>query len=142
MTSHRSLLDRNVELYNERDLDGCAELFVDDATQASPDGTVIGRHRIRERLTRQLAACPDMRLSVGHYVEQGDTFADEWAFAGTHTGPFLLPNGSELPPTGKRVEIKGIEYVQVHENRRPPSLLRLPGRRRSVRSSNVKPCTR
>ena len=24
---------------------------------------------------------------------------------GTHTGPFLLADGTELPPTGKRVEI-------------------------------------
>jgi steroid delta-isomerase-like uncharacterized protein len=115
MNSHRSLLERYVELYNTRDLDGCVELFVEDAVQISPDGTVAGRSKIRERLARQLAACPDMRLSVGSFVEQGDTFADEWAFAGTHTGPFLLPDGTELPPSGKPVEIKGMEFVQLRD---------------------------
>jgi predicted ester cyclase len=115
--SHGSLLGRYVELYNLRDLDGCVELFVEDAVQVSPDGTVHGRRRIRERLARQLAACPDMRLSVGSFVEQGDSFADEWAFAGTHTGPFLLPDGTELAPTGRPVEIKGMEFVQVRDGK-------------------------
>ena len=117
MGSHRSLLERYVECYNVRDLDGCLELFAEDAVQSSPDGAVEGRSRIRERLARQLAACPDMRLSVGSFVEQGDSFADEWAFAGTHTGPFLLPDGSELPPSGKRVEIGGMEFVQLRDGK-------------------------
>ena len=115
MGSHRSLLERYVELYNVRDLEGCVELFVADAVQVSPDGAVEGRSKVRERLARQLAACPDMRLSVGSFVEQGDTFADEWSFAGTHTGPFLLPDGTALPPTGKPVEIKGMELVRVRD---------------------------
>jgi steroid delta-isomerase-like uncharacterized protein len=115
MDSQRALLDRYAELYNARDLDGCVELFAEDAVQVSPDGTVVGRSRIRERLARQLAACPDMRLTVGSFVEHGDVFADEWSFAGTHTGPFLLPDGTELPPTGKPVEIKGMELVQVRD---------------------------
>lgn len=114
-SSHTSLLERYVELYNVRDLDGCVELFAEDAAQVSPDGTVEGRSGIRERLARQLAACPDMRLSVGSFVEQRNTFADEWAFAGTHTGPFLLPDGTELPPTGRPVEIKGMEFVRVRD---------------------------
>jgi ketosteroid isomerase-like protein len=36
---------------------------------------------------------------------------------GTHTGPFRLPDGRELPPTGKRVEIKGMELVRVRDGK-------------------------
>jgi steroid delta-isomerase-like uncharacterized protein len=117
MTSYRSLLDRYVELYNERDLDGCVDLFIEDARQTSPDGTVAGRGRICERLARQLVACPDIRLTVGRFVQQDETFADEWVFAGTHTGPFLLPDERALPPTGKEVEIIGMEFVQVRDDK-------------------------
>jgi hypothetical protein len=28
-----------------------------------------------------------------------------------------LPDGTELPPTGKRVEIRGMEYVQVRDGK-------------------------
>ena len=117
MGGNKGLLERYVELYNVRDLDGCVELFVEDAVQVAPEGTFAGRGEIRERLVRQLAACPDMRLSVGSFVEQGDTFADEWAFAGTHTGPFLLPDGTELSPSGRPVEIRGMELVQVRDGK-------------------------
>jgi hypothetical protein len=54
---------------------------------------------------------------VGGFVEQDDAFAHGFVFAGTHTGPFLLPDGTELPPTGKRVEIRGMELVQVRDGR-------------------------
>jgi SnoaL-like polyketide cyclase len=35
----------------------------------------------------------------------------EWTFVGTHTGAVALPDGSQLAPTGKRVEIRGMEFV-------------------------------
>jgi predicted ester cyclase len=54
---------------------------------------------------------------VASFVEQGDAFADEWTFAGTQTGPFLLPDGMQLPPTGKRMEIRGMELVQVRDGK-------------------------
>jgi steroid delta-isomerase-like uncharacterized protein len=113
--THDGLLRRYVDLYNLRDLDECVALFAEDAVQVAPEGTFEGRSRIRERLAGQVTACPDMRLSVGSFVEEGDSFADEWSFAGTHTGAFTLPGGIELAPTGKHVEIRGIEYVQVRD---------------------------
>ena len=51
------------------------------------------------------------------FVEQGDAFADEWTFVGTHTGPLPLPDGTELPPTGKRVEVRGMEFVRVRDGK-------------------------
>jgi len=54
---------------------------------------------------------------VGSFVEQGDSFADEWTFTGTQTGPLSLPDGTQLPPTGKRLEIKGMELVQVRDGK-------------------------
>ena len=91
------------------------------------DGTFAGRSAIRERLARDLTACPDAAYTVGSFVEQGDSFADEWTFAGTHTGPFLLPDGTQLPPTGKRLEIKGMELVvgaRREDHHRQPVLRR------------------
>ena len=51
------------------------------------------------------------------FVEQGDAFADEWTFVGTHTGPFHLPDRTQLPPTGGRVELRGTEFVQVRDGK-------------------------
>ncbi|HZD02413.1 MAG TPA: ester cyclase [Actinomycetes bacterium] len=117
MSAYRELLDRYVELYNAGDLDAVMDLYAEDAVQLMPDGTFAGRSAIRERLARDLDACPDVHHTVRSFVEQGDAFADEWTFVGTHTGPFRMPDGTQLPPTGKRVEIRGMELCVVRDGK-------------------------
>jgi steroid delta-isomerase-like uncharacterized protein len=116
MSTYRKLLDCYVERYDAGDLDGVIDLYAEDAVQGMPDGTFEGKSAIRERLAQELDGFPDVAHTVRSFVEQGDMFADEWTFAGTHTGAFRLPDGRELPPTGKRVEIRGMEVVQVRED--------------------------
>ena len=113
MSDNRKLLDRYVERYNTGDLDAVMDLYADDAVQGMPDGIFEGRSAIHERLARELKAIPDVTHTVVSFIDQGDAFADEWTFVGTHTGPFLLPNGTVLPGTGKRVEVRGMEVVRV-----------------------------
>jgi steroid delta-isomerase-like uncharacterized protein len=113
MSANKELLDRYVERYNAGDLDGVMELYADDSVQGMPDGVFEGRAAIRERLASELEAIPDVTHTVVSFIEQGDTFADEWTFVGTHTGPLTLPSGSVLPPTGERVDVKGMEVVRL-----------------------------
>jgi SnoaL-like polyketide cyclase len=71
------------------------------------------------------------------YVEEGDAFADAWVFVGKHTGPLVLPDGTELPPTGKRVEVPGTELVRGRDGKivvRQPVLGHLSSRPSSVSS--------
>lgn len=117
MGRYRDLLERYVASYNAGDLDGVMDLYAEDAVQLMPVGRFTGRSAIRERLARELAAFPDVDFSFSSFVEQDDTFADEWVFEGTHTGPLVLPDGTELPATGKRVQMKGMELVRVRDGR-------------------------
>jgi len=114
MSKNRQLLDRYVDLYNAGDLDGVLDLYAEDSVQGMPDGVFEGKGAIRERLAQELAGFTDVRHTVRSFVEQGDAFCDEWTFAGTHSAPFPLPDGSELPATGRHVEIKGMEIVRVN----------------------------
>lgn len=116
MSANKKLLDRYVERYNAGDLDGVIDLYAEDAVQNMPDGTFVGRDAIRDRLAQELIAFPDVNHVVRSFVEQGDAFCDEWIFAGTHTGSLLLPDGRELAPTGKRIEVRGMEYCQVNDD--------------------------
>jgi predicted ester cyclase len=117
MSFNSKLLDLYVERYNAGDLDGVMETYAEDAVQIMPEGTFRGRSAIRERLARDLIACPDIAWTVLSFVEQGDAFADEWSFVATHTGPFALPDGTELPPSGKRIELRGMELVEVRDGK-------------------------
>lgn len=117
MDRYRGLLERYVELYNAGDLDGVMDLYAEDAVQLMPDGTFEGRTAIKDRLAKELAAFADLAHRYVSYVEQGDAFADEWVFVGTHTGPLQLPDGTELAATGKRVEMPGMEFVKVRDGK-------------------------
>ena len=117
MSANNELLERYVELYNQGDLDACMELYAVDAVQLMHDGLFEGRGEIQERLARDLTAFPDATYTVASFVEHSDSFADEWTFTGTNHGPFRLPDGTEVPSTGKRVEIKGMELVQVRDGK-------------------------
>jgi steroid delta-isomerase-like uncharacterized protein len=117
MSANSEILDRYVELYNAGDLDGVMDLYAEDAVQLMPEGLFEGREAIRERLARDLEACPDIAWTVESFVEQGDSFADEWSFVATHTGPVLLPDGTELPPSGGQVSLRGMELVEVRDGK-------------------------
>ena len=117
METNKDLLDRYVELYNSGDLDACMELYAEDASQRMHDGVFEGIDAIAERLARDLTAFPDAKYVVNSFFAEGDKFGDEWTFTGTNTGPLRLPDGTEIPATGKPVEIKGMEYVEVRDGK-------------------------
>ena len=117
MSANSKLLDYYVERYNAGDLDAVMDLYAEDSVQLMPDGVFEGRSVIRERLAQELNAFSDVAHRVESFVEQGDTFADEWTFVGTHTSPFVLPDGNEVPATGRRVEIRGMEFVQMRDGK-------------------------
>ena len=114
---NKELLDRYVELYNEGDLDACMELYAQNASQRMHAGIFEGLSAIRARLGRDLDAFPDAKYVVDSFFAEDGKFGDEWTFTGTNTGPLRLPDGTEIPATGKPVEIKGMEYVEVRDGK-------------------------
>jgi steroid delta-isomerase-like uncharacterized protein len=117
MDTNLKLLEYYVERYNAGDLDACMELYAENASQRMHDGIFEGVDAIRGRLARDLEAFEDAKYVVESFFAQGDEFADEWTFTGTNTGPLRLPDGSVIPPTGRPVEIKGMEYVKVRDGK-------------------------
>ena len=117
MDANLELLEHYVERYNAGDLDACMALYAEDASQRMHDGIFEGVDAIRARLARDLTAFEDATYVVESFFAHGDEFADEWTFTGTNTGPFHLPDGTEIPPTGKRAEVKGMEYVKVEDGK-------------------------
>ena len=117
MDTNLKLLEYYVERYNAGDLDACMELYAENASQRMHDGIFEGVDAIQARLARDLEAFEDAKYVVDSFFAEGDEFADEWTFTGTNTGPLRLPDGSVIPPTGKPVEIKGMEYVKVRDGK-------------------------
>ena len=96
------------EIFNQGKFEVADEIY-------APDFRNHGLHRSVDLKTDQEAvhaekkAFPDLRMSVQEMVAEGDKVAVLWTFQGTHTG-----SGYEgLPPTGTRVELRGITIWRI-----------------------------
>jgi steroid delta-isomerase-like uncharacterized protein len=118
MNNARDAYERVLQLYNAGDVEGLVNSYAEDAVLVTPDGaTARGRAAIREQVSRDKAAFPDETVALDVVVEQGDTVAVEYTWAGTHTGPFVMPDGTEVPPTGKRAKFKDMDLAQVRDGK-------------------------
>lgn len=100
------------EIFNQGKFQVADEIY-------SPDFRNHGLHRsidLKEDqgwVHAEKKAFPDLRLSVQQMVAEGDKVAVLWTFQGTHTGW-----GYEgLPPTGTRVEVRGITIWRIKDGR-------------------------
>lgn len=117
MSSVRDAYEQAIGFYNAGDMDGLANSYTEDAVVVSPSGTTQGRAAIREGWSQEKSAFPDRRVTIDSITEEGDTIAAELTWTGTNTGPLVLPDGTEMAPTGKRVENRAADVVQVHRGK-------------------------
>jgi predicted ester cyclase len=50
-------------------------------------------------------------------VEEGDVIASEWHFRGVNTGALVLPDGTEIAPSGKAVELTGCSVTTIRDGK-------------------------
>src|SRR5947209_3862453 len=100
------------EIFNQGKFQVADEIY-------APDFRNHGLHRSLDLKTDQefvhaeKKAFPDLRISVQEMIAEGDKVAVLWTFQGTHTG-----SGYEgLPPTGTRVEIRGMTIWRIVDGR-------------------------
>jgi predicted ester cyclase len=112
-------IERHVAAFNAKDAD--AEPWSADAELVAPGGQFRGRDQILGFLRVFWEAFPDARLEIVRSISEGSLTAVEALMIGTHTGVLQTPEG-EVPPTGRRVELRtmvmyearGDELVSEH----------------------------
>ena len=100
------------EIFNQGKFQVADEIY-------APDFQNHGLHRTvdlkadQDAVHEEKKAFPDLRMSVQEIIAEGDKVAVLWTFQGTHTG-----SGYEgLPPTGTRVEVRGITIWRIVDGR-------------------------
>jgi steroid delta-isomerase-like uncharacterized protein len=103
-----------IAAWNAQKLSRVAEYYRPDITLVTPDGgEQRGYDRAAQRDEAFLQAFPDFTQEVRASYEAADTAIIEWVFSGTNTGPLPVPGGATLPATGKRVSVRGADFVTV-----------------------------
>jgi uncharacterized protein (TIGR02246 family) len=117
MHTSRDVYEEAIRRYTAGDIEGFADAHTEDAVLVTPVGTCLGRAAILEYWNRVKTAYPDFTLIVDVVVEQGDTVATEWTWSGTNTGPLTRRDGTQMPPTGRRVEHRGMELARLRDGK-------------------------
>ena len=97
------------EVWNTGDL-GPVEELVDPMYVV--EGVERGSDFVRRNVANYRAAFPDLETSIEQMVAEGDWVAVRLTLRGTHLGPL-----GDIPPSGKRVEMREMVFWQVVEGR-------------------------
>jgi hypothetical protein len=109
----REVIKRQQDGFNAHDADAMLQLYAADARFDAPGWASEGNlEQMAFALRRQFRAFPDISEELLSSATDGKYAFSEFHVRGTHLGPFLLPTGDSLPPTGESFEFKGtIVYV-------------------------------
>jgi steroid delta-isomerase-like uncharacterized protein len=114
--SRRKAVEEKVRAYFEamhnRDAAAMASHWREDGVEdVVPVGIMRGRDELREFFASMFAAMPDARTTVTRLVAGEQSCAVEWRIEGTFDGaPYM-----GIEPTGKRVEIRGFDLIEVED---------------------------
>ncbi|HSE09003.1 MAG TPA: ester cyclase [Nocardioidaceae bacterium] len=118
MGQAREVMERATEAFFAKDFDRLRTLYAPDVVATTPDaGTLNGVDALFEWNRPLIEAFPDMRYQLTARHEAGDFVVDQGEVIGTHNGPFRLPDGSSIKPTGKQVRMRSTDMATVRDGK-------------------------
>jgi predicted ester cyclase len=110
------LLKLSYEIYDLHDKqalrDRWSEAFHDDAEFVVPFGTFRGQE-VFMLWDSFITAFPDVTHTIVSSVEGDGVVAAEAVWSGTHNGPLMTPDGSEVPPTGRTFSLPYAHFAWI-----------------------------
>jgi len=103
MPDINALLDTMTNAINCHDDERVVRCLSRRAVFVTPAGVIEGHEQIGWYFRQLFTAFPDVHNEITSRAVLGDTVVTEWMFRGTHTGVLLLPGGTEITGTGRRV---------------------------------------
>jgi steroid delta-isomerase-like uncharacterized protein len=101
------------EVLNHGDLGVIDELIADEFVEHEElPGIPSNREGIRAWAMLMRNAFPDLVVSINQMIASGDEVWVHMTMKGTQYGPFM-----DIPPTGRKVEISGIDRVRVRNGK-------------------------
>ena len=98
---------------NTHDISVLRQFWTADTYERFPDRECRGADEIAAYFEGVFAAMPDFHMEVVNVAEQNEDVYVHWHMTGTHTGaPW-----SGIAPTGKRIEMDGIDHFVMRDGR-------------------------
>lgn len=107
--ANRATIRRLYELLSARDYTSVDEIVAPDTVF---NGQLVGVEGYRQLITMPRAAFPDFQNTPEEYLAEGDRVVVRWSARGTHLAPLR-----GLPPTGRRIAVRGIDIFRLVDGR-------------------------
>jgi steroid delta-isomerase-like uncharacterized protein len=109
---HAATLRRLYDHINVHDIDAFGGLLADDFIEHEelPGGDPT-REGVKDFFRMQIAAFPDLAMTVEDVVDGGEKVAARVRFTGTHTGDFM-----GMPATGRAVDVQVVDIMRFGED--------------------------
>jgi predicted ester cyclase len=113
----RKTLDRFFAAVDAKDVKKLPDVETADVAHKTPQASFTGVAGHQQMLQGFGGALPNFKHVIERCVEQGATIACEGRFLGDHTGPMFMPNGGQIPASGKRVDFPFTVFATVRDGK-------------------------
>jgi len=112
----QELIDRYNTAWNAHDVEAILSMHTDDSVFENhvTGDAYEGREAIGQAIEGIFSVFPDLAFETRRAYIRDDLVVQEWTARGTHQGP-MRRSGIELPPTGRRVEYKGMDVIPIRD---------------------------
>jgi steroid delta-isomerase-like uncharacterized protein len=109
-------IDRYNAAWNDLDVETIVSLHTDDSVfENHVTGDVnVGREQIARAIEGIFSVFPDLSFETRRAYIRDDLVVQEWTARGTHAG-MMTRSGSEVPPSGRQVEYKGMDVIPIRD---------------------------
>ncbi len=115
-TAEEAVVQKQYACFRKRDWETLASLYHPLVRYSDPDVDLVNREKAVERARQLEAPFSDVRLDVS-FIPAGRGFAiAEWVYSAANHNALTLPDGVDLPATGKRIRLPGISVFQIEGN--------------------------
>lgn len=101
------------DILNSHDVAPLKPYWTESTTERFPNATCVGPEQIASYFETTFAALPDFKIEIVALAEQGDDVFVQWRITGTHSGTAW----QGIEPTGRRIELDGIDHFVVREGK-------------------------
>jgi steroid delta-isomerase-like uncharacterized protein len=105
---------RRFDTANRHDVQAWASTYSSDAVVFDPGypEPLRGTDAIAKDFADFITAFPDLKITQGLTLVDGDNYAMEYTISGTHTGPLVTPSG-RISATNKRIDVPGSAFGRI-----------------------------
>ena len=112
-----SIADSLRDAINRRDVEALRALYTSDVQTDDPIAHSEGIDAVQACWESWWHAFGRLEITVNRTFGDDNRRANDWTLRATNDGPFAVPDGSTIPPTGRSVEIHGGSIIELADGR-------------------------